>query len=136
LAPGVVVGTTLAYWSAALRYAGALLAREQFLPVVAQTTSATWGALWEPVRSGAEGPRFSRLAQAMPPACRALSRESETPPTRPATEVLETFIALVVDELVRSAAEAGPGPTLAKRGRRRAPSFDSMHDQWLHALRA
>src|SRR5438874_2189100 len=91
LAPGIVVGSSLAYWSAALRYAGALIAREQFLPTVSQTTSSTWGARWEPVRSGAEGPRFNRLAQAMPAACRALTRDAN-PPSRPAAEVLETFL--------------------------------------------
>ncbi len=136
LGPGTFVGTTLAYWSAALRYAGAMLAREQFLPVVASTTPTSWGALWEPVRAGAEGPRFNRLAQAMPAACRALSRDAATAPAVPATEVLEGFLSLVVDEMVRSAAEAGPGPTFLRRGRRRGPAFESMHDQWLHALRA
>src|SRR5262249_47722624 len=32
LATGVVVGASLAYWAQALRFAGALVAREQFIP--------------------------------------------------------------------------------------------------------
>ena len=30
--PGIVVGRTLAYWSSVLRFAGALVARQQYLP--------------------------------------------------------------------------------------------------------
>ena len=37
LAPGVIVGPTLAFWARALRFAGALVAREQFVPDVRQT---------------------------------------------------------------------------------------------------
>ena len=122
LAPGLVVGTTLSYWSAALRYAGALLAREQFLPVVAQTTSATWGALWEPVRPA---PKVRGLATGAGDAAACRARlASQEPPTRPAAECW-IVISLVVDELVRSAAKQS-WPTLARRGRRRAPAFDSM----------
>ena len=32
LAPGIVVGADLAYWATAMRFAGAMVARQQFLP--------------------------------------------------------------------------------------------------------
>lgn len=51
LAPGVVVGATLAYWVWALRFAGVLVAREQFVPDVRQAGHA-WQARWRPVLAG------------------------------------------------------------------------------------
>jgi hypothetical protein len=72
------------------------------------------------------------------------------PPDQPAATVLTDFIEGTVDELVRSA--PGPGmkneavappssgqPPIPRPGSRKkqpARSFDSLHDQWLHALRA
>src|SRR2546427_122866 len=66
LAPGVVVGATLAFWSWALRFAGALVAREQFLPDVRQSHQA-WQAHWRPVLAGDDARRHAQLARAMPP---------------------------------------------------------------------
>ena len=79
LAPGAIVGPTLAFWARALRFAGALVAREQFVPDVRQT-GRTWQARWRPVLAGADAQRQSQMARAMPPACRALS--ADAPPRR------------------------------------------------------
>ncbi len=67
LAPGVGVGVTLQYWSAALRFAAALVARERFLPDVVRL-GKEWFARWTPTISGPDIARFDRLARAMPPA--------------------------------------------------------------------
>ena len=43
--PGVIVGKTLSFWAAVVRFAGALVAREQFLPGVddkAEPPRACW----------------------------------------------------------------------------------------------
>lgn len=82
LAPGVVVGKTLAYWAEALRLAGALVAREQFLPGVEQTDQE-WRACWKPVLTGPDQRRLRPLAQAMPAACRAVNGQAAAP-DRPA----------------------------------------------------
>ncbi|HZW34667.1 MAG TPA: SNF2 helicase-associated domain-containing protein, partial [Isosphaeraceae bacterium] len=68
------------------------------------------------------------LVQGLPPACRALShpQETEAPPTRPGAEAVASFLAAIVDHLVRTAAPK----------QRRPSRFDSLHDQWIHALRA
>src|SRR5262245_33829487 len=47
LAPGVLVGSALAFWATALRFAGALAAREQFLPDI-DSAGAGWRAAWKP----------------------------------------------------------------------------------------
>ena len=121
LGPGIGVGVTLRYGSAALRFAAALVAREQFLPDVVRR-GREWFARWTPTIAGADATRFDRLAKAMPPACRAIG---DTLPDRPAAEVLREFVAFVVDQLVR-----GPVPEKPRN------QFDSIHDRWLHALRS
>jgi SNF2 family DNA or RNA helicase len=135
LAPGLLVGAGLAFWATALRYAGALVAREQFLPDVEQR-GKTWQACWKPVLAGEEGQRFNRLARAMPAACRGLTLTPDARPQRPAAEVLSEFLALVVDVLVRSAAGSDAVALAGRRAGKTKPSFESIHDQWLYALRA
>src|SRR5262249_27930583 len=56
LAPGLLVGSTLAFWTQALRFAGSLVAREQFIPGVRQEEGA-WHARWRPVVAGAAAQR-------------------------------------------------------------------------------
>src|SRR5262245_21146068 len=80
LAPGVILGSTLSFWSTALRFAGAVVAREQFLPAVEQQ-EGSWRACWKPALTGAEGLRFNQLAQAMPAGCRALSANAKAAPS-------------------------------------------------------
>jgi SNF2 family DNA or RNA helicase len=135
LAPGLLVGATLAFWATALRLAGALVAREQFLPDVGQVGS-TWRACWKPTLAGAEGQRFNRLARTMPAACRALTGNADAAPDRPAPAVLSEFLGLAVDALVRSAVAEAPLARAGRRTPRRKAPFESLHDQWLHALRA
>jgi SNF2 family DNA or RNA helicase len=135
LAPGVLIGKTLAYWASALRFAAALAAREQFLPGVERDDEG-WRAAWVPALHGTDEPRFTRLAQAMPGAARALGRPADAAPDVAASTVLSAFLGLAVDELVRSSV-APPLPRLHRPGPSpKAPAFDSVHDQWLHALRA
>ena len=134
LAPGVVVGATLAFWARALRFAGALAAREQFLPDV-QLMGQSWRARWRPVLAGDDARRCNQLTQAMPAACRAIGRDDANPPDQPAAGLLAAFLDTMVDALARSSA-AAPVVLPARRGRKPAPTFASVHDQWLHALRA
>jgi SNF2 family DNA or RNA helicase len=137
LAPGVVVGKTLAFWATALRFAATLVARQQFLPGV-ELGPEGHRARWQPVLQAADAQRQTQLARAMSAACRALSRDGSAVPATPAASVLAAFVEEMVDHLVRSAqpVAAALTPLRAGRpGRGRAPSFDSIHDQWLHALR-
>jgi SNF2 family DNA or RNA helicase len=126
-APGVVVGKTLTYWATVLRFAGALIARQQYLPgVVIEGNGTTFRARWEPVLTGAERLQAEQFARSMPHACRALNRDAADPPQSAASPLLAEVLGTLVDHLVRTAAkpsEKGPG------------RFTSLHDQWVHALR-
>src|SRR5439155_5229452 len=119
------------------RFAAALVAREQFVPDVQQGAEG-WRAVWRPVLAGADAGRFRSIAQAMPPACRALSTGPVAAPDRSPTALLHDFLTLAVDALVRSSV-ARPVALAARpvrRGKPVAAAFDSAHDAWLHALRA
>jgi SNF2 family DNA or RNA helicase len=128
-APGVVVGKTLAYWATVLRLAGVLVARQQYLPgIAADGDGASYRARWEPVLTGEQRLHAERLARSMPDACRALGRDASAPPATAAPTVLVEVLGALVDHLVR-AEGVGPSGKAPKR-------FASVHDQWLHALRA
>ena len=126
--PGKLLGSDLSYWARVVRFAGALVAREQVLPGV-QEQGGTYRARWEPVLQGEEAERLSTLTEAMPPACRALSTSEEEAPATPPRTVLTSVLGGLVDLIVRS----GQRRTDADRP---PGSFDSLHDQWLRALRA
>jgi SNF2 family DNA or RNA helicase len=137
LAPGVVAGRDLAFWAQAMRFAGALVARQQFLPGL-EARDGRFRAIWEPALAGEDRHRLAALARDMPAAGRALSRvEADGPPSEPALSVLTVFMTGMIDHLVR---RRGPRPPVASarplRARTRATDFVSPHDQWLHALRA
>jgi SNF2 family DNA or RNA helicase len=134
LAPGIVVGVTLRFWTTALRLAAALVAREQFLPGITEAGPA-WYGQWQPALAGPEGHRFSALARAMPAACRAAGT-AEGPPDIPAADVLHRFLDTAVDTLVRPVPREGPTPVRKKRPKKSQEAFDSVHDEWMHALRA
>ena len=133
LAAGVIVGSDLAYWAEALRFAGSMVARQQFLPGLT-TGSGARRATWDPIFMGTDAERMPALAGRMPAAARALSEPGAAAPERPSTEVLRQFVTTLTDHLVRAAAsDASP---LTGRRRRKQTSFDSVHDAWLHALRS
>lgn len=124
LLPGVAIGEDLLYWTKALRFADSLVKRQQFLPDLFET-SGEFCAHWTPVITGSDSKVAHDLAAAMPPVARALDEQAETPPEIPARVVLLEFLSTAVDYLVR---EASRGAS--------ARAFDSVHDEWLAALRS
>ena len=138
LSPGIVVGKDVFFWAQALRFAASLVARQQFLPGVAEEDGGV-SAKWKPVIHGPDGERFAVLAGAMPAVSRAvmgtgksLQTTSDAPAAPSPVSLLSFFIEKVVDHLVRSA-----GLWLNTGGLRGdSKDFESSHDQWLHSLRA
>ncbi len=147
LSPGVIVGKDLAFWTTALRFAGSLVAKQQFLPGVKED-HGVFSARWKAVFSGNNAELLSKLSQTMPAVSRALTREEKqrgptfnapSPPT--SISVLSNFIDETVDHLIRSS--TGPVKLGLKviphrdRQRQKKPcDYDSLHDQWLHKLRS
>ena len=134
LAAGVIVGADLAYWAEVLRLAGSMVARQQFLPGFTTDTDEP-RATWDPVFIGMDAERLAGLARRMPAIARALSEpDAAAPPERPSTAVLKQFVATLVDYLVRTATSDASPPAACRR--KNKPTFDSVHDSWLHALRS
>ena len=134
LAAGVVVGSDLTYWAEALRFAGAIVARQQFLPGLGDEADKP-RAVWEPIVTGTDAEEFAGLARRMPASARAVSGpNAAAPPETARAEALRQFVARLTDHLVRTASCDASPPTPRRRGSK--PSFDSVHDSWLHALRS
>jgi SNF2 family DNA or RNA helicase len=130
LAPGVLIGSDLAYWTNVLRLAGALTARQQLLPGV-RWEDEMYRASWQPLLAGPDVQRLNQLARAMPHACRAFAPDSTQ--ALAAADVLQEFLSTLTDQLVRATGEAEPR---VRAPRKVKQQFDSLHDQWLHALRS
>ncbi len=135
LAPGVLIGASLKFWFAILRFAGALVAKQQFLPGV-EIAGGEYCALWNPCLFPADTAALTRLAQAMPSVCRALTPLTAKYPTEiPALAMVARFLALVTDHLVRNKPQTQE-IVAKKRSPKSKLEFASLHDQWLHALTA
>ena len=130
LAPGVIVGADTAYWADALRFAGSIVARQQFLPGLA-TVAGEYRAVWNPVLTGADADRLAEIAVRMPASARALSdMELREPPDRHPVGILRNVAATLTDQMIRSA-ESGPSPAS------KDSVLDvSVHDSWISALRS
>ncbi|MFO0876152.1 MAG: DEAD/DEAH box helicase [Gemmataceae bacterium] len=132
LGQGLLIGTTLAYWTRVFRFAGALLAREQIVPGL-RRVNGHYRAIWQHVIAGPDGGRLARLVRSMPHACRAISRAGAPMPDRPPAELVHDFLARTVDGLVHLALH-GPIVPGARGGRVQVLNFTTVHDHWLHAL--
>ena len=131
LASGVVVGSDLANWAEALRLAGSAVARQRYLPGLAARGEEHF-ATWEPLLHGRDEDFLDRLARRMPPSARALSGlDAAEPANGLSGDALRRFVAAMTDHLVRIPVAGRQRPTTRRRKR---PSFDSIHDAWLHGL--
>ena len=128
LGEGVLVGADLAYWADAMRLAGSMVARQQFLPDLAADEDDRYRAVWNPVFVGKDAERLGVLAKRMPASGRALSTSSYKPPAQPAIAALWQIAAALTDYLVRFAHLSSKQPV--------RKSFDSVHDSWLYSLKS
>ncbi|MBF0152210.1 MAG: DEAD/DEAH box helicase [Magnetococcales bacterium] len=130
LAPGIVVGEDLMFWSAAFRLTSSLVARERFLPGLAREGDEL-SARWTPCLTEIDAIRMRDLAEAMPAAARAFTFDGGHQPAVAPIHVLDAFVRWSVDHLLRIA-------TLREsRGvRHKQTQNPTIHDRWMHALRS
>jgi SNF2 family DNA or RNA helicase len=132
LVAGVIIGDDVAFWSEALRFAGSLVARQHYLPSV-DVREGSFHAVWKPIYFGDDSEELAHLASRMPAAARALAKSEDVePPCVSSVEILKRFVNFIVDRLVRSS--HWDGEAKPKAGRQ--PTFESVHDAWLHGLRS
>ena len=133
LAPGVILGSDVRFFTRILRFTSSLVAQEQFVPGLLER-DGEFQAVWELVFLGNDTDRLAQLAKAMPQASRALTYEAETVPTKAAVSVITKITEAFVDYLVRlSWIDKRPVGSRARKSSKK--SFASVHDQWIHALR-
>ena len=133
LGGGAFVGADIAYWVRVIRFAGSLVARQQYLPDVVRE-DGDYHARWRPALIGRDAERRARLADAMPDSCRALSESADAPPETSRRQILDEALASMTDALARFPYVAYPRP--ASKARTRTRTYDSLHDQWLAALKS
>ena len=126
IGPDIAIGSTLAYWCDALRLGAEIVATQRFLPSLEyDEAKMIYRAVWAPVLGERERKLAAALASTMPDACRVVGAREERSRDDAAT-ALGTFLAVVVDAMVRAAA-ASPA---------RATGSLSLHDRWMLALRS
>ena len=131
LAPGIIAGYDLCFLIRVARFVAQLVTRQRFLPGII-ASSAGFVARWQLVLIGNDATVAEALARSLPAACRALNQDALVPPTLPAHVVLERWMEALLDHLVRHAFS-----TSTRDGHRIGTTAAvSVHDQWLHALRA
>lgn len=140
--PGVQLGASLRYWQRAAQLVLEALARQRVIPGVKRLDD-NLQARWSPLL---DGHRLDRLAEAMPPVCRAAEKETSGPQA-----LLKSFLEETCDALVRAWSSA-PARNASDQGSRwvqglfgrRAPihasaaqraSLERSHQLWLRSLK-
>jgi SNF2 family DNA or RNA helicase len=134
LGPGLLIAEDVRYWVQCMRFAASLVTRQAFLPGM-EMIGHTYVARWQPFIGGQDELHLEQLAAAMPGACRALSHAAGEPPATTPRLIVRALMAALTDHLVREAAGGNAGPPAVPQTRARGATFDSLHDQWLAALR-
>lgn len=137
LSSGVMGGADLSFWTKVMRFSGALVTRQEYLPGLERTKAGEMEAIWEPIFLGNDLEYLNQLVEAMPQACgcmQSLQEKDKLPKLYPATMVRD-FITQIVDYLARYSIftqpqSSWPKSFLSDPG----TDFDSMHDHWLNAL--
>jgi len=136
LKSGIVVGPDLDFFTKAVRFAGALVARQQYLPDII-TNDGEFTAIWDPIFLGSDKVHLEEFTTSMPHACQAMSVKG-SPKSLPQIQpglIMTTFIVQVVDYVARyTIFEQGQGSWIKDREASEDGDFDSIHDHWLHAL--
>lgn len=126
-APGIILGMDIIYWTNVLRFAGSLVSREKYLPGICRR-AGDYYARWDPLITCDDLKTIQSLSKGMPAVCRALTIEETNPPLASSMFLLRECLA----ELVDAVARIGVGTEQRVKG----GTFDSLHDQWLYALKA
>ena len=139
---GVAPGRDLSFWLHALRTAGSMVARQRYLPGIQPNGTGVY-ARWQPVWLGEDASGREELARHMPAVARAVTaKPNGKPPATPAVDIVEEFVGIVVDQIVRAhyeeASREPEAPAETKAASAKTSSSTrpaTVYDRWLQALR-
>lgn len=133
LGTGLVIGQDLQYFALAMRFAGNIVSKQQFLPGL-RIGPEGGEAFWEPVFPGDDGDRLVRLSRGMPLVCLAgdvIERLDDI--ESGARSLLVRFLGKVVDYLVRKSYD-GQSVLLPGQNKYESAASKQLHARWLTAL--
>lgn len=137
LSSGIMAGPDLSFWTRTTRFAGALIARQEYLPSLFVNEDEDFEAIWEPIFLGNDLDYLNEIVQAMPPVCGAMVEldQKKAPPELAPMSMVKGFIVSIVDYLSRYSIftqqqSSWPQAFVSEPG----TDFDSIHDHWLNAL--
>ena len=133
---GIVFGEDLNFWIRAVRFAGALVARQEYLPGVSDGPNSEVIAVWEPIFLGDDAKYIKQMRQSMPGSCRAVSSDLKvkSPPSSKPGKLLSNFLISVVDHIARFSIYSQPQSTWSVTEMSKSGDFNSIHDHWLSGL--
>ncbi|MEI6757877.1 MAG: DEAD/DEAH box helicase [Chlorobium sp.] len=121
---GVIFGSSIFWAQQFLENTLRLIANESFLPSVIQKDNF-WEARWIAIPDSRASLSLEKLAETMPPICRAVNRSNTRPPDEPSQLLLNRLLSETLDNIVRSTEQGTPLKKAAS---------ESIHDAWLEAL--
>ena len=131
LGAGVILGDDVQRWAEALRLAGSIVSRQQFLPSIS-IDERIYRGVWKPIFVGEDAETLVDIARRMPAVVHAMSYpEASKPPASNSIEALGNWVAEMTDYIVRTSASTKP-LTAEIRGGDKA--FKTVHDFWLDSL--
>ncbi len=132
LAPGVIPGPDIFWWTSILNFSASLVTRQKYLPSIILKKDDAYGR-WEPLYIAEDQKILTKLSQSMPSVARAISVGNEdSPPDTAPIAMIKDSIGDFVDFLLRT-----PVADIESQPKKNKPrrSFDSVHDAWFNALR-
>ena len=121
LAPGLFPAQDLHFLAEVAQLALSLVARHAVLPAIRKTPEGSRG-IWRPHLGPRDTSALGGLQLAMPPACRALGKSAEDPPSASARDLTQGLLSSFVDCLMR--------PEDVPSARHSA----NPHDLWVESL--
>jgi len=125
----ICAGASLLYWSRVASLVMELLAAQRFVPDVHHAGDGLYRGFWRVVVSDdATSESLAALIASMPPVCRSVDTQDETPQ---ASTLVESFLWMAIDALVRRCLE---GDELAHALHDPSTPTHSLQIQWLRSL--
>ncbi len=135
IGPKVMAGRDLMAWSLLWRFAGAMVARQSYLPDLLEVAPKCFESRWTPVLDGAENPRLEPILRRLPPCVGCLTTRPDRPPDRIASREARhalgrEYVADALDRLVRTGATTPLTRAHALKG-----LYSGAHAAWMASLR-
>lgn len=130
---GVLFGSSVRWFAAAMRAVRLLTAGESVLPAAART-EGVWEARWIPAPDDSAQRLLEELAASMPHVCRSIASDEQGPPDHSPRRVLAAFLGRFVDLAMRGEERRKEEAPKGRKKKTASSDAGSLHDAWREAL--